>query len=186
LFKIRARLIAPFDIKLPEYLPNIEKTMAALFFSLLGDVYLVYPRFFIYGVISFSVAQCFFILAFSDGGYIFFQIHSPDLMSLFFIGIISVSLFCYLFPKLKWGLVFPAFVYCTLITVMFWCSVMQLQKHVCAVTIMGVIGGGLFYISDTILCINLWRGPVPLARFIVMITYYGAIYFITFSFIYRD
>ena len=155
--------------------------LAVLLFSAIGDVLLVYPRYFIYGVAAFAVAQSLLIVHFSNGGQFFYQIDFEDIFSLICISIISLSLYFYMYPKFSQSLIVPAFIYTTLITMMLWCAIAQRRNT--ALSIAGVTGAILFYISDTLLSINKWRKPLPMADVLVMGTYYSAQFLITFAFI---
>lgn len=180
------RNIAPFDIKSPFYMPKMNMTLWELLFSMIGDIYLVYSRLFIYGLLSFCIAQCFLIFTLSDDGFLFFQVRTPELMSLLCISIISLAVYFYLLPKLKYAMAIPGFIYCFLITIMFWSAVMQVQKHVSIVSVSGAFGAGVFYISDLVLSINKYGKQIPMADVIIMTTYYIAQLVIPLSVIYSE
>ena len=179
------RNIAPLDIKSPFYMPKMNMTLWELLFSMIGDIYLVYSRLFIYGLLSFCIAQCFLTFTLSDDGFLFFQVRTPELMSLLCISIISLAVF-YLLPKLKCAMAIPGFIYCFLITIMFWSAVMQAQKHISIVSVSGAFGAGVFYISDLVLSINKYGKQIPMADVIIMITYYIAQLVIPLSVIYSE
>ena len=186
LLKIRVSFVAPFSIKSQEYEMGVAKNFTAMIFSIMGDIYLIYSGLFVYGIISFVIAQGFLVFAFSDDGHLFFQVRAAEMMSLICIAVISFLLYIYLYPKFKGSLTIPVSVYFVIITLMVWCSVMQTQKHVCISSVAGAVGAGLFYISDVLLAINKWRGPIPKVDVLVMPTYYIAQFMITFSFVHRD
>lgn len=161
----------------------------AVLFSMMGDAYLVYSHLFIYGLVAFAVAQGFLVLAFSDNGFLFSQVRSPELTSLLCISVVSLGIYFYLLPKFDCVLAILSLLYCALLTVMLWSAIMQTQKHISALTVAGAVGAGLFYVSDTTLFINKWRRgtiPVYVAEKSVMITYYLAQYIIVLSFIYSE
>lgn len=188
LIAVNARFVAPFHVKSPFYVPKLIKVTFGVIFSVIGDAYLVYPTLTTYGVAAFAVAQGFYVFTFSDDGYLFGQVRYPELASLVCIGLISTVLFLYLLRNFKCCFAFLALFYTILISFMVWSAVMQVQKYISLITVAGGAGACLFYISDVILSINLWNGPLPsfLAREFVMITYYVAQYLIVFSHIYND
>lgn len=182
------RYAAPFNIKSPYYVQKLTMVTMGVIFSLMGDIYLCYKSLFMYGIVSFAIAQGFYLLTFSDEGFLFSQVRSPEVISLLCIGCISIAMYAYLVSKMTCGLSILALFYTILITLMAWSAVMQVQKYVSVVTLAGGMGACLFYVSDLTLSINLWRGPLPdfLAKEFVMITYYVAQFLIVFSHIYND
>ena len=188
LISVSMRYVAPFNIKSPFYVEKLSMVTMGVIFSLMGDIYLCYTSLFMYGIVSFAVAQGFYVFTFSDEGFLFSQVRSPELISLLCISCVSIVMYAYLFPKMTRVLSVLAFFYTILITLMAWSAVMQVQKYVSLVTLAGGVGACLFYVSDLTISINKWRGPLSdfLAKEFVMITYYIAQFLIVFSHIYNE
>ncbi|XP_011408398.1 PREDICTED: lysoplasmalogenase-like protein TMEM86A [Amphimedon queenslandica] len=188
LVSVSMKYAAPFNIKSPYYVQKLSMVTMGVIFSLMGDVYLCYESLFMYGIVSFAFAQSFYVFTFSDEGFLFTQVRSPELISLLCIGCISIAIYTYLVSKMTCGLSVLALLYTILITLMAWSAVMQVQKYVSVVTLAGGVGACLFYVSDVTISMNLWRGPLSsfLAKEFVMITYYAAQLLIVFSHIYND
>jgi uncharacterized membrane protein YhhN len=140
---------------------------AALLFSLLGDVLLLFqesnPLFFIFGLIAFLAAHICYIIYFIT---IKKQEGNTNWSALIILltlayGIALVSL---LFPKLG-ELKLPVIVYAATI-----CTMLIAALHIKANKFFA-IGGILFVISDSLLAINKFYLPFTSASFSIMLTY---------------
>jgi uncharacterized membrane protein YhhN len=140
---------------------------AALLFSLLGDVLLLFqesnPLFFIFGLVAFLVAHICYIVY-------FIKIKKQDGYTKWSVFIIlptlayGITLVCFLYPKLG-EMKLPVIVYATTI-----CAMLIAALHI-KVNIFFAIGAILFVISDSLLAVNKFYLPFASASFLIMLTY---------------
>ena len=140
--------------------------MTGLIFSLLGDLYLLFPdRYFNNGLYSFLVAHILYIFAFNQNVNEYcFGITFPIL---FFVFIVMKVLS----PKLG-GMKYPVLVYVLTISAMLY-SALNMDKQTGGMTLIS-IGAILFTISDTILAFNKFYKKFRLAEPIILSTYFIA------------
>jgi uncharacterized membrane protein YhhN len=160
--------------------------LAALFFSWLGDMFLLFENknslFFIFGLASFLITHILYI--------IYFLRQRSNKISLlkkqpfFFAAVLvyGISLVWLLFPHLK-SLKFPVVVYAAVICAMMLCSLHIFYKVKKAASALFVTGALLFVISDSLLAVNKFYAPFTLAGVYIMLTYCAAQYFIVKGFI---
>lgn len=177
---VASRFAAPFNVKGPSYMPNLKRLGWGLLFSAIGDVYLVFENLFIYGLLAFAVSQGLYFVSFS-AEHFYMKLTSLELYLAPTILLLSMIIYFYLLPKVKWSLAIPAFFYFILISGMFWSATVQALKfyEYSNYFVVGAVGAGLFYVSDMYLATNIGRGPLPYAKYIIMVTYYAAQLFIT-------
>ncbi|MGE0637072.1 MAG: lysoplasmalogenase [Bacteroidia bacterium] len=165
----------------PDISSFAKKILAALVFSWGGDVFLMFPGFFLPGLISFLIAHVFYILAFFE------NINSakekrPLSNTLLFILPFLVStggLFRILFPSLGEMMV-PVAVYTSVITVMGISAALRFGS-VSKQSFVSVLSGAvIFMLSDSTIALNkfLYNGELPYARVVIMVTYLLAQYLI--------
>lgn len=150
-------------------LPYRNAIILGLFFSLIGDVFLLdKARFFIPGLISFLLAQFVYILAFLT--LPINQYHLWLIAPFILFGLIVV--------KLLWSstgkMFFPVFVYIVAITVMGWAAT---ERAIMLKSVGGTItaiGAYSFMVSDVILAINKFKFPFKAAEGFILGTYYFA------------
>ncbi|XP_016073846.1 PREDICTED: lysoplasmalogenase isoform X2 [Miniopterus natalensis] len=137
----------------------------ALLFSALGDVFLIWPQAFLYGVLAFGMAQLLYFWAFG------LRPLRPGLL----LPIILASLPFYglLLLHLPPDMVLPLTAYALILSAMLW---------------RGLARGGsaswgalLFATSDSVLSWDTFIQPLAHGRLLVMATYYGAQFLITLS-----
>lgn len=177
---------APFDIKPSYYLSRLQRFNWSLVFCMIGDAYLVFPSLFVYGLVSFAIAQGLLALMFSDDLFLVTnQLTMNEVISGLCVLVVTVLVCMRLYPNLKCGLVFPVLLYATLISFMFWSAIMQVQKFSSTTNLSGAAGAGFFYISDMLLALNKWVVKIPMGQHLVMGTYYTALFliacFVSFS-----
>ena len=183
----------------PERGSNIRVLVFALCLSCCGDALLVMRGILgLFGILSFAVAQCVYISLFglTVGGLVEQSLFGV-LSGLLVLGL-SLSLlllFGWSFNELlKSGehgmrrrfilLVMPmVLVYFALISIMLWSALLQLEQRFTLSSVLGAIGGLLFYVSDVLIAAGaIWQLQVLLhGRILVMCTYYGAQLLITLS-----
>jgi len=149
-----------------------RRILYGLIFSMFGDIFIVWElTHFSYGVVSFGVAHLFYASAFG------FEPVNP----IVFVGLMVPTLHTYslYLPNLEGILIGLIAGYMLLITIMIWRAVTGLQVSVRSqawewTKLCSCVGSILFGISDLILGMNKFYLPIPSARAIVMVTYYGA------------
>ena len=159
-----------------ELVKKLETTLFGLIFSCLGDAYLVVDTFFIHGIVSFAIAQTLYIFLFQGQMLDLFSLPPTygELITGVAVLLVSVTVYLYLLPKLTRILAVCLAVYCLLISFMLWSSLSQMLLSYSKSTVMGASGAGMFYISDLLLGVRIWRISLPFHRELVMITYYAA------------
>ncbi|KAM5236298.1 lysoplasmalogenase TMEM86B [Ctenodactylus gundi] len=130
----------------------------ALLCSAVGDICLIWPEAFLYGVAAFAAALALYLWAFG------FSPLRPDLLLLTLLA--SVVYQGLLLPHLQSDTALPLLVYGLLLTAMLWRGLAR----------GGSAGWGslLFAVSDGVLVWNLFVQPLPYSRLVTMTTYYAA------------
>ena len=149
-----------------EYSSYAYLIVTGLIFSLLGDLYLLFPeKYFNNGLYSFLVAHLLYIIAFNQ------------LVSEYCFGIASVIIVLLLIgikvlsPKLG-GMKYLVFLYMIVISAMLFFGVnVDRQSGVISYVSIGAI---LFTISDTILAFNKFNKKIKFAEPIILSTYFVA------------
>ena len=150
-----------------------------LVFSLLGDILLLLPpSWFIGGLGAFLAAHIFYIIGFNQ---------EPPPIGWQLISLAAVMIIIDYFgyrrlrrallrqPKGRW-LRYPVFVYVVVISLMLLSAMLTLLRPDWPQTasILVVAGALLFYISDSVLAINRFAGPVPYGKLVVIVSYHLA------------
>lgn len=165
--------------------PGSSKQLSTLFwglvFTCIGDGYLIFESFFLYGVVSFAVAQAIFISLFDGRVSLLFEATRNEIISGITITVVSTLVLAYIWPKLKRALVIPVAIYCFVISFMLWSAVVKMLQKPTDLTVLGAIGALMFYTSDLLLGVNKWRLQIPFAQVFIMTTYYTAQLFIAGS-----
>jgi uncharacterized membrane protein YhhN len=144
--------------------------LAAIVFSLLGDVLLMLGNNFILGLASFLIAHISYICAFlSDNkGLVFTK--KDRLWAALLIVASGIGFIFYLEPHLS-GLKIPVMVYAATILTML-LTTLNRWKNVSVGSFQWVFIGALFFVfSDGILAVNKFANPFPFAGFLIMLTY---------------
>ena len=149
-----------------------RRILLGLVFSMFGDIFIVWEySHFSFGVVAFGVAHLLYATAFG-----FEPINALVLLGLI---IPSVHTYTLYLPKLEGFLVGAVAGYMLIITIMIWRAVTGLQVSLRGkawqwTKLCACAGSISFGISDLILGLNKFYLPIPFARAIVMVTYYGA------------
>ncbi|XP_054444186.1 lysoplasmalogenase TMEM86B isoform X2 [Pteronotus mesoamericanus] len=138
---------------------------AALLFSAVGDVCLIWPHAFLYGVLAFGQAQLLYIWAFG------FRLLQPGL--LLPVLLFSLPFSCLLLSHLQPDMVLPLVAYGLALSVMLWRGLARGGR--------ARWGALLFAISDSVLSWHTFIQPLAHGRLLVMATYYAAQFFIALS-----
>jgi sterol desaturase/sphingolipid hydroxylase (fatty acid hydroxylase superfamily) len=141
--------------------------IAALLFSLAGDVLL--PANFIPGLVSFLLAHLCYIALFKQDAPWF-----ASRKALACTLAIAAVMYSVLFPHLAPVLKFAVACYATVIACMAAQAIGRAAELKDANSIGVAIGAAVFMLSDSILAINKFAVPIPMAEFFVLATYYVA------------
>ena len=144
--------------------------MAALGGSLAGDVFLMFPGFFIPGLVSFLVAHLFYVALFKSG-----QAWFPHRGALAATLGIGVAMYAFLWAGgLPPALRAPVAAYVLVIALMAAQAIGRATMLRDAPSLWVAIGAGFFMLSDSLLATNKFAMPLPLASFWVLTSYYAA------------
>jgi sterol desaturase/sphingolipid hydroxylase (fatty acid hydroxylase superfamily)/uncharacterized membrane protein YhhN len=155
-----------FVLRRPGMQPRL---LAALFFCLAGDVFLMFEGFFIAGLASFLCAHLCYLAQFRQGvGWM------PSGRALVATLAAAVGMVAFLFPHLGPVLKVAVPVYALVIALMAAqaigrATVLRDRASMCVGA-----GAALFMASDTLLAMNRFALPIPLAPLWVLATYYAA------------
>jgi uncharacterized membrane protein YhhN len=153
--------------------------MAALAFSWLGDIVLLFAYkgqlYFIIGLISFLIAHVAYILAFKKEIYGYHPKKSFPWIPFVAVVAYLIALWYLLIPVLG-GLKIPVVVYSLVISGMLAMSIYVDYIVASKSSKWMMLGAVCFVMSDSILAINKFLTPVPLAALAIMSTYLFAQY----------
>jgi alkylglycerol monooxygenase len=145
------------------------KLLAALVLCLAGDAFLMFEGFFIPGLVSFLAAHLCYLALFRQGVPWF-----PSRRALAATATAALCMYAFLFPQLGPVLKVAVAAYAAVIALMAAQAIGRAQ--VLRDPAAGAVAAGalLFMLSDTLLAINRFAQPLPLAQFWVLGTYYAA------------
>ena len=145
-----------------------------LIFSLFGDIFLMLPKKFIQGLISFLIAHIFFL---------FFFINQAISVNWWLIGvfvIIGTSIYLFLLPHLN-KMKIPVLIYLIVIFSMAWRGWEVLLTNQNKSGAIFALASILFIFSDTNIAFNKFRKSYISAEFFILSTYYISIWLIALS-----
>ena len=161
--------------------PTKKILLTALFFSWVGDVVLLFADkgtiFFIIGLVSFLVAHLLYILLFMKLQKVKTTKYLPY----------SILVLVYLFRLLSflWNdlgeLKIPVILYACILSTMLLFAIkgkFVWEKHNGNYILFGAI---FFVLSDSLLAINKFHSPIPIASFLIMSTYLAAQFLLVFG-----
>lgn len=168
------------------FLPQKNLLFGGLFFSWLGDLFLLFDHkhalFFIFGLACFLTTHIFYIIY-------FLKIRSKQSAFLknqpVFIALVlayGITLVWQLYPYLG-NLAVPVMVYAAVICVMLLCSLHIFLKVNKKAAVSYLTGAMAFVVSDSLLAINKFYQPFAFAGILIMLTYCAAQFFIVNGFI---
>ena len=147
---------------------------AALIFSWLGDVLLMFPDLFLYGLGAFLMAHICYIIGFKIAQTNPFAIGKVNFIHLFFVNLPIYILAAIVYFLINPGLgpmKIPVVVY-LIVIVMMVTTARERYKKTNPVSFWQVFLGGMFFmVSDGVLAINMFFKPFPESGVIVMGTY---------------
>lgn len=147
---------------------------AALVFSLTGDILLLFPNLFLYGLGAFFIAIVCYIIAFK-----LTQNHQVNLRNINFLKLFFFNLPVYILAAMVYFLIndnlyqlkTPVILYILAMVMMVSTARERYQRTNTTSFIQVFIGALLFMTSDSILAVNLFFQPLPSAGVLVMGTY---------------
>lgn len=145
--------------------------VVALLWSMLGDIWLIFPRHFVPGLVSFFVAHLFYIAAFAPaGGW-----DAPAWLRLGPFALAGGLMFAYLRPRLgrlRWAVA----AYLIVLVVMGWRAAARVGApevpHPSG--LLALVGACFFMASDSVLAVDRFARSFAGAAAAVMVTYYTA------------
>lgn len=164
--------------------------MAGLLFSLVGDVLLIFqseqPLFFMGGLISFLLAHVSYIVYYQKSTDTLLKKALPN-KKLFFALMLVYGLVFYSFLYGSLGaLKVPVFVYTAALVSMNVFALNRFGRVNDNSFKLILIGAMCFTLSDSLLAVNKFMMPLPLAGVWIIASYAAAQYFITMGFLSRD
>ena len=168
-FKPLAMLIA-LAVVLQARPSGLRWLLAALAASLAGDVFLMFPGYFIPGLVAFLLAHLAYIALFRQhvGGL-------PSRRALMAVAGVALAMYAVLwFGGLPVGLRAPVAAYVVAIALMAAQAIGRATVLRDAPSVLVALGAGCFMLSDTLLAINRFVTPLPMSQVWVLGTYYTA------------
>jgi uncharacterized membrane protein YhhN len=143
--------------------------LAGLAFSLAGDCFLMFPGFFIPGLVSFLIAHLFYIALFKQGMGWF-----PSRRALVVTLGFGVAMYAFLFNGLNPVLKIAVAAYVVVIALMAAQAIGRATVLRDRASIGVAVGACFFMLSDSLLATNKFAVQFPMAQFLVLATYYVA------------
>jgi alkylglycerol monooxygenase len=143
--------------------------MGALAASLAGDCFLMFPGFFIPGLVSFLIAHLFYIALFRQGLAWF-----PSRRALVITLGLGAAMYAFLYHSLNPVLKIAVAAYVVVIALMAAQAMGRAAVLRDKASVAVAVGAGFFMVSDSLLATNKFAFPLPMAQFWVLATYYVA------------
>jgi alkylglycerol monooxygenase len=143
--------------------------MLALAFSLAGDVFLMFDGYFIPGLVSFLAAHLCYIVLFKDG-----VAWLPSRRALLAVLAAAVAMYAVLVGFLPPVLKVAVAAYTVAIALMAAQAIGRATVLRDRASVGVAAGACLFMLSDSLLAINKFAVPLPMAQLAVLATYYAA------------
>ena len=141
-----------------------------LFFSLFGDIALLWPAsYFLPGLTAFAVTHFAYLIAFTR--YAKFPARPPIWLLYLAMAVASLA---FLFPTLPNGLKAPVILYALLLASMAGQAMGRFFLLKTRPAQLAAIGGTFFLLSDLLLAFDRFRTPLPLASIWILLSYYLA------------
>lgn len=173
-------IIIPLAIYFYQISNNLKGTIlrkamiAALVFSWLGDILLLYPQLFLYGLGAFLMAHICFIISFKLSQKKPFEIGQVNFIKLFLYNLpiyIPAAIIYYLIQPNLGALKIPVVIYILVIVTMATTARERFNKTNASSFWQVFIGAFVFMISDGILAFNMFFKQFPESGIMVMGTY---------------
>lgn len=155
--------------------PTKKILLTALTFSWMGDVILMFTNqgeiYFILGLVAFLISHLFYIALFLKQDHPTNGVRSPLFwLSLLVVGLYLRSMLVLLFPTLG-ALKLPVTVYAATISIMLIVAFKGYLSWSGTAKYAVLVGAVFFVVSDSLLAIDKFHEPLPLATFGIMLTY---------------
>jgi len=151
--------------------------LLALICSMLGDILLMFnsqnQQFFIFGLIAFLVAHIMYILLFLKD-----RNREKNALPFALVLLIYATALFYLLKEGLGEMLVPVIAYMLVILTMASTAFLRKDKVSKQSYLLIFIGALLFMLSDSLLALNMFYKPIPMANFAIMITYALAQFFI--------
>jgi sterol desaturase/sphingolipid hydroxylase (fatty acid hydroxylase superfamily)/uncharacterized membrane protein YhhN len=173
-FKPLVMLIAIFYVADPLHLRRTPTgfdalLMGGLAFSLVGDCFLMFPGYFIPGLVSFLVAHLFYIALFKQG-----LPWLPNRRALLATLALGAAMYAFLYNGLNPVLKIAVAAYVVVIGLMAAQAIGRATALRDRASLAVAAGAGFFMLSDSLLATHKFAFPLPMAQFWVLATYYVA------------
>lgn len=151
---------------------------AALFFSFLGDVFLMFEGWFIPGLIAFLLAHVSYILLFRKE-------YRFSFMAILLFALFSSGFLVFLYPSIPPDMQIAVVIYCGAITLM---GIYAASRNTPSGASYRYIlaGAVLFIISDSLIAVNRFYTDIPKEAIYIMTTYASAQYLILEGWLKKD
>lgn len=146
-----------------------RRIIIGLLFSALGDSFLIWPDYFLYGMAAFGVAQIMYSSAFG------FKPLKPKLGA--FLYCISAIANYIVIPGLHGPLLIGVPLYNVLLMTMVWRAMARVQFYEDLWTwtkLCSCAGGIVFALSDSFIALHEFVTPIVYSQVLIMVTYYAA------------
>ncbi len=162
----------------------------ALTFSVIGDGFLVFPKVFPIGLLSFGISQCVYIHLFGVTVVTLLDVSWLGWATFTLVGLMASTFVFYFHQKIQHVVSLPrtilgcVYVYFTLLSLMLWSTLLRFQVEFDLSSFVGIVGGALFYVSDILIAVTaVWKVQLLHWREMIMITYYSAQFCLALSFL---
>lgn len=171
-------LFKPLTTVLVILIPVMTKTMDKMFrrllivalgFCLLGDVLLMKPDYFVYGLGAFLIAHLIFAK-----GFIGVQGFQESQIVFLVLLLIGVGLYFWLYPDLG-GLKYPVAAYVLVILFMVWQAIGLYLKNKTITGGLIALGALFFMFSDSLIAVDKFKNPFEFSGLLILSTYWLAI-----------
>lgn len=159
--------------------------LAAIFFSLLGDIFLMFEGYFIPGLGAFLVAHIFYIYAFKSEAARFFSKKSLFIPSILVL-IYGCFLLMQVLPNVGLQMKTPITVYALTILMMLLTTLHRFGNVPLDSFWYVVIGATLFVLSDSMIAVSRFVAPFPMSGVLIMVTYAVGQYLIVEGFLKKN
>jgi uncharacterized membrane protein YhhN len=161
----------------PGKLSSIRLIVIGLFFSFLGDVFLMWDNYFIPGLICFLLTHVFYIIYFlrlasKHGSFV-----KKNPWLILPLAAYAIGMVWFLFPKLG-ALAAPVAIYAAVISTMLASCINLYKQLIKSAYTYFIAGAFLFVLSDSLLAINKFYQSFSFAGIAIMSTYVLAQYLI--------
>lgn len=145
--------------------------IVGLIFSTVGDVFLINPKRFVQGLLSFLIAHIFFAAAFYSTP------HLPSVVFYFAYFIFFLQILWKHLGKLK----IPVIIYALAIVTMAWLALSRYLAVGDDKTLYAFVGSIFFTVSDSLIAYKKFRSPFPFAEVFILASYFIAQWLIALS-----